>query len=106
VGTGVFVWVGVEDGMAVSVRVGVGVGVRVPSGVNVAVGVSVFVDDGTGVRVGRGVHVGVIVAVGGGGKSWFATGSPNKADATANENNTIANASHCQPASMYARRVR
>ncbi len=70
------------------------------------VGVSVFVEDGGGVRVGRGVHVGLSVAVGGGGKSWFATDSPNKAEAAANENNTIASAHHCQPASMYARRVR
>ena len=69
-------------------------------------GVSVFVDDGRGVRVGRGVPVGVIVAVGGSGKIWFATVSPNKADATANEDNTIASANHCQPASIYAWRVR
>ena len=71
-----------------------------------AVGVRVFVDVGRGVRVGRGVLVGVSVIVGDGGKSWLATGSPNKADATTNENNTIASASHCQPASIYARRVR
>ena len=69
-------------------------------------GVSVVVDDGRGVRVGRGVPVGVTVAVGGNGKSWFATDSPNKAAATANEDNTIASASHCQPASIYAWRVR
>jgi len=72
----------------------------------VAVGVSVFVDVGRGVRVGGGLCVGVSVAVGGGGKSWFATDSPNKADATTNENKTIASVSHCQPASIYARRVR
>jgi len=58
------------------------------------------------VRVGRGVLVGVSVVVGDGGKSWFATGSPNKADATTEENKMIASASHCQPASIYARRVR
>lgn len=81
-------------------------GVRVPSGVNVAVGVSVFIDDGRGVVVGNGVCVGVSVAVGDGGKTWFATVSPNKADATTSENNTIASANHCQPASMYALRVR
>ncbi|HVF25293.1 MAG TPA: hypothetical protein VNA23_05345 [Anaerolineales bacterium] len=46
------------------------------------------------------------VTVGDGGKSWLATGSPNKADATTNENKTTASASHCQPASMYDRRVR
>jgi hypothetical protein len=48
----------------------------------------------------------MIVAVGGSGNNRFATGSPNKADATANEVNTNASASHCQPASMYALRVR
>jgi len=90
----------------VSVGVKLGVGVKVPSGVNVVVGVSVCVDDGRGVRVGKEVNVAVSVAVGGGGKSWFATGSPNNADATTNENKTIASANHCQPASMYARRVR
>jgi len=72
----------------------------------VSVGVSVFVDVGRGVRVGRGVLVGVRVAVGDGGKSWFATGSPNKADATTDENKKMASASHCQPASIYERRVR
>ena len=56
--------------------------------------------------MGRGVLVGVRVVVGEGGKSWFATGSPNKADAPTNENKTIASDSHCQPASIYARRVR
>lgn len=71
-----------------------------------AVGVSVFVEDGRGVVVGRGVCVGVSVTVGEGGKIWFATVSPNKADAATNENNTIASANHCQPASMYALRVR
>ena len=71
-----------------------------------AVGVRVFVEVGRGVRVGRGVPVGVSVVVGAGGKSWFATGSPNKADAVATENNTMASASHCQPASIYALRVR
>ena len=70
-----------------------------------AVGVSVFVGEGTSVRVGRGVPVGVIVGVGGGGNSWFATESPNSADARLNENNTSARVSHCQPASTYARRV-
>ena len=90
----------------VSVGVKLGVGVKVPSGVNVVVGVSVCVDDGRGVRVGKEVNVAVSVAVGGGGKSWFATGSPNNADATTNENKTIASVSHCQPASIYARRVR
>lgn len=80
-----------------------GVGVRVPSGVNVAVAVFVFVDEGMRVALGRGVIVGVAV---GGGKSWFATGSPNMAEATLNENKTSANASHCQPASTCARRVR
>ena len=80
-----------------------------PSGVRVAVGVPVFVGEGISVAVGRGGRVGVwvgeAVAVGG-GKSWFATGSPNKADATLNENNTDARVNHCQPASTWARRVR
>ena len=79
---------------------------RVPSGVNVAVSVSVFVGGGTSVAVGRGVSVGVLVRVGGGGKSWFATGSPNKADATLKESSINATVSHCQPASTCARRVR
>jgi hypothetical protein len=63
------------------------------------VDVFVFVDDGIGVRVGSGVRVGVTVRVGVGGKNRFAIGSPNKADAIVNENNTIASVSHCQPAS-------
>lgn len=67
---------------------------------------SVFVDEGMRVEVGIGVLVGVMVGVGGGGKSWLATGSPNKADAILNENNTSARVSHCQPASTCARRVR
>ena len=71
-----------------------------------AVAVCVFVDVGSEVRVGSGVLVGVRVVVGDGGNSWFATGSPNKADATTDENKTIASASHCQPASIYERRVR
>lgn len=83
-----------------------GVKVRVPSGVNVAVDVFVFVGEGMRVAVGSGVRVGVKVEVGGGGKSWFATGSPNKADATLNENKTSARVNHCQPASTCARRVR
>lgn len=70
------------------------------------VGVFVFVGEGIRVEVGSGVHVGVIVGVGGGGKSWFATESPNKADAALNENKTSARVNHCQPASTYARRVR
>ena len=61
---------------------------------------SVFVADRMRVEVGRGVLEGVMVGVGGGGKSWFATGSPNKADAKLNENNTSARVSHCQPASI------
>ena len=65
-----------------------------------------IVGDGIKVAVGSGVPVGAIVGVGGGGKSWFATESPNNADARLNENNTNARASHCQPASTYARRVR
>lgn len=79
------------------------VGVRVPSGVNVAVAVLVFVGEGGRVAVGRGVVVGVVV---GGGKRRFATGSPNIADAALNENNTKARVNHCQPASIWARRVR
>ena len=82
---------------------------RVPSGVNVIVAVFVWVNEGVKVAFGRGVVVGVcegeVVAVGG-GKSRFATGSPNKADAVLNENNANARISHCHPASTYARRVR
>lgn len=65
-----------------------------------------IVGEGIRVAVGSGVHVGVIVGVGGGGKSWFATESPNTADAALNENKTNARVSHCQPANTYARRVR
>jgi hypothetical protein len=75
----------------------------VTSRVNVAVAVIVFVGEGRRVAVGRGVIVGVAV---GGGKSRLATGSPNKADAALDENNTKARINHCQPASTCARRVR
>jgi hypothetical protein len=41
-----------------------------------------------------------------GGKIWLATESPKKAEATVEESKTSASASHCQPASMWERRVR
>lgn len=66
-------------------------------------------DDGIRVAVGSGVRVGACVGEAvavGGGKSWFATGSPNKAEAALKENNTNARVNHCQPASTWARRVR
>ena len=84
-------------------------GVRVPSGVKVTVAVSVLVTEGVRVAVGGGVVVGVCEGKGvtvGGGKSRFATGSPNKADAVLNENKINARISHCHPASTCARRVR
>ncbi len=87
----------------------VGVGVNVPSGVKVAVAVLVFVGDGIRVAVGSVVRVGTCVGEGeavGSGKSWFATGSPNNADAALKENNTSARVNHCQPANTCARRVR
>ena len=81
-------------------------GVRVASGVIVAVAVSVSVGEGMGVRVGGGVHVSVTVGIAVGGKTWFASGLPNTAEAPAKDASTKASTSHCQPATMRARRVR
>ena len=91
--------------MNVAVLLGVAEAVRVPSGVKVAVDVGVRVGDGISVAVGRGVAVDVTVGVGD-SRSWFTTGSPNIADATVNESKRSARISHCQPAIIWARRVR
>jgi hypothetical protein len=80
--------------------VNVGEGVNVPSDVGVALGLSVGVKEGTGVSLGSAVCVSVTIGVTVPGKIWFATGSPNRAEATVEENKTSANKSHCQPASM------
>ena len=98
--------VGVGLGVKVAEEVCVGVGVKVNSSVAVAVGVSVRVAEGRRVAVGGGVCVGDAVGPGVGGKSWFATGSPTRAEATLNENKKSASSSHFQPASIWARRIR
>jgi len=77
----------------------------VNSSVAVAAGVSVPVAEGRSVAVGRGVFVGDAVGPGVGGKNWFATGSPTRAEATLNENRRSASSSHFQPASICARRI-
>lgn len=98
----------VREAVAVGVRLGVWVrvavteAVKVPSGVEVelAVGRSVAVEEGTKVALGRGVGVEVGVGVIAPGNTWIATGPPNNAEATVEENSTSDKRSHCQPASM------
>lgn len=74
----------------------------VPSGVRVAAGVlvRVCVAEGIAVSLEGEVEIGMEMGAAVGGKNWLATGSPNKADATVEENKTSAKTSHCQPASM------
>jgi hypothetical protein len=95
----VFVWEGVTAGPWLDVPSRMGA----DSGVRVARGVSVGIADGPNVALGSmGRATGTVVA----GKNWFATGSPNRAEATVDESNTNASNSHCHPASMYSLRVR
>jgi hypothetical protein len=112
--------VGVRE--AVGVRVGEGVldgvrlgpavwersavGVRVATGVRVSVGTAVEVEEGTIAAAVAEVEMGRSTGRGVSARIWFATGSPNKAEATVEENKTRARSSHCQPASIYALRVR
>ena len=81
-------------------------GVNVRSRVRVAVGLSVAVGKRTTGALGSGVKRGMSVEADVGGKIWLATESPKKAEATVEESKTSASASHCQPASMWERRVR
>ena len=100
---GVTVTVRVCEGIAVGVRLAIGKvneAVKLPSGAKLGVAKSVGVEDGIDVALGDAVEMGITIGSAVGGKNWFATGSPNKADTTVEENKTSANASHCQPASV------
>jgi len=80
-------------------------GVELSSGVGVRLSVRVGTD-GT-VALGSGVRgTGTFVEVTAGARNWLASGSPRTAEATVEESRTSASASHCQPASMCALRVR
>lgn len=119
-GRGVRVVVGVRE--AVGVRVGEGVlegvrlgpvvwersavGVRVTAGVRVSVGTAVEIGEETIVTAVGEFEMDRSTGTGVRARIWFATGSPNKAEATVEENKTSARSSHCQPASIYALRVR
>lgn len=74
--------------------------VKVLAGVRVAVNVRVRVAEGIGVSSGPVVEAGSETGISVGEKIWLATGSPNKAEATVEENRTSASSSHCQPASI------
>jgi len=58
------------------------------------------VSGGINVSLESDVEIAIAMGAAVNGKKRFATGSPNKADATVEENKTSANTSHCQPASM------
>jgi hypothetical protein len=104
-GRGVAVFVGVRLGGRVWVKVREAV--RVPSGVVVTVGRSVGVEVRANVGLGGAVELGsTTIGIWVGAKNRFATGSPSNAEATVEKNRTSASASHCQPASMWALRVR
>ena len=81
-------------------------GVRLSSGVAVTLAVLVGIGAGASVELGSAVRRGMEIGRAVGEKIRFAMGSPNKADATVEENNTSARINHCQPASMYVLRVR
>ena len=105
VGEGVWVALAIKVGVTVGVCVNPSVtssvaAVGVLAGVRVAVTVRVRVDEGTGVSSETVVEAGSKTGISVGEKIWFATGSPNKAEATVEENRTSASSSHCQPASM------
>lgn len=106
VGRGVRDIVGVRLGICVLVNVAEGVSVPSGLGVIVSVGFSVAVAEGAGVALGSGVTIGKSTGMSVRGKIWLATGFPNKAEATVDDSKTSASSSHCQPASVYALRVR
>ena len=68
-------------------------------------GVLVCIGDGIGVAVGNDVKVTVAIGTDGGEKIFFATVSPNNADAIVHDKSTNEIKSHCQPARIRACRV-
>jgi hypothetical protein len=97
---GASVRVGEGSAVIVGVTVTVAEAVNVPSGVSVGLLIFVGVDDGGDVVVGRSVATVGVTGRAVAANKRFATGSPNKAEATVDVKKTSASRSHCHPTSI------